>query len=63
MIKLTVLDGDFALSVVCSQGGLTDASLLDHGADCALAVRTVIGGVLTELQSGLESYSRHRKAG
>lgn len=43
-----VLKSDFAFSVICSQSGLVDASLLDDGADCTLAVPTVIGWVLTQ---------------
>lgn len=54
--KLTVLNGDFTFSVVRTQNGLIDAPLLDHRADCALAVRTVVGGVLTQLQSGLKGF-------
>lgn len=42
-----VLNGNFAFPVVCTQDGLISASLLDHGADCALAVWAVVGGVLT----------------
>lgn len=48
-----VLNGNFTFSVFCAQHGLINAPLLDHGADRALAVGAVIGGVLAQLQSGL----------
>jgi len=50
VIKLTVLNGNFACPVFYPQDWLINAPLLDHGADCSLAVRAVIGGVLTQLQ-------------
>lgn len=60
-IQLTVLNGDFAFPVVSTQYGLIEAPLLDHGADCALAVWAVIGGVLTQLQGCLISYRNRWK--
>lgn len=54
--KLTVLDGDFAISVLCTQNGLIGTPLLDDSANCALAVRAVVGRILTQLQSRLISF-------
>lgn len=51
--ELTVLDGDPALAVVYSQCRLVASSLLDHCAHCPLPIGTVIGWVLSQLQSRL----------
>lgn len=51
--KLTVLKRDLALAVFCSQNRLIASSLLEHCAHCALTVWTVIGRVLSQLQSRL----------
>lgn len=59
-LKRTVLNGDLALSVLGAQDGLIDAPLLDDRADCALAVRAVIGRVLTKLQGCLIAFKNTR---
>lgn len=53
--RLTVLDGDFASRVFRTQSSLISALFLSHNPDCALTVWTVVGRVLTQLQSGLVS--------
>lgn len=58
---LTVPNSNFAFSIVGTKDWLIEASLLDHGADGALAVRAVIGGVLTQLQSSLIGYETEAK--
>lgn len=58
---LTVPNSNFAFSVVGTKDWLVEASLLDHGADGALVVRAVIGGVLTQLQSSLIGYETEAK--
>lgn len=60
-LGLTVLNGNFAYSVFYTQGGLINAPLLDHSADCSLSVRAVVGGVLTQLQRGLIGFRDRRK--
>lgn len=59
-IQLTVLNGNFALSILCTQHGLISAPLLDHCANRALAVWAVIGRVLSQLQSSLIGWRNRR---
>ena len=59
-VTLTVLDGYLALPILRAQGGLIGSLLLDDCANGALAVWTVIGWVLAQLQSSLIGYSRRR---
>lgn len=47
--ELTVLDGDPALTVLCSQRRLVAPPLLDHCAHRPLTIWTVIGRVLAQL--------------
>lgn len=60
-IALTVLYSDFAFPVLGTEDGLVEAALLDDRANDALPVRAVVGGVLTQLQSGLIGYETESK--
>lgn len=57
---LTVLDGYLALPILRAQHVVIGAPHLVDGANSALAVWTVIGWVLAQLQSSLIGYSRRR---
>lgn len=59
-VTLTVLDGYLALPILRAQHVVIGAPHLVDGANSALAVWTVIGWVLAQLQSSLIGYSRRR---
>lgn len=59
---LTVSYSDFAFPVLGTEDGLIEAALLDDGANGALAVRAVVGRVLTQLQSSLIGYKNREQS-
>lgn len=51
--QLTVLNVNFAVSVLGTQLRLVGSQFLSHGSDGALRVHAVIGRILTQLKGGL----------